>query len=78
MGSSESGQCCDWWPHQADEACVYSGCQDCGGIFSGGASTNPTCFVCAFAEATLPAEIYREICERVPAAPLNWPDEEPF
>jgi hypothetical protein len=69
--------CCDWWPHDAEERCLYSACNDCGGFFSLGPSSEPTCYVCALGEATLPADDYRELCERVPAAPLNW-DERPF
>lgn len=73
----DSGHCCDWWPHDADEACLYSACDCCGGFFSLGPSSSPTCYVCALGEATLPAETFRELNERVPTAPLNW-DERPF
>ena len=68
-------RCCDYSPHNADEVCLYSGCQDCGGAYSFGLSGSPICYVCASADATDRVED-QPIRQRVPIEPLD--DEEPF
>jgi hypothetical protein len=69
--------CCDWWPHDADEPCLFNACDCCGGFFSLGPSSSPTCWVCSFAEATLTPEDLAEIDTRQAARTAAW-DERPF
>lgn len=73
----EAARCCDFWPHKADKCCLFAACDCCGGFFSLGPSSSPTCYVCALGEATLPAEAFAEICRRDPPRPTSW-DERPF
>lgn len=72
--------CCDWWPHAANESCLFDACDICGGMFSLGPSTSRTCYVCAFGAATLQADALKEIDDREERRRDPQPawDERPF